>query len=55
MRWADEILSIADDAEFDPHDRRFRVDTRKWLLSKVLPTVYGDKLAIARDPQFASA
>ena len=23
---------------------RLRVDTRKWLLAKVLPKVYGDKL-----------
>lgn len=25
---------------------RLRVDTRKWLLSKVLPKIYGDKLAL---------
>lgn len=25
---------------------RLRVDTRKWMLSKVLPKVYGDKLAL---------
>lgn len=28
---------------------RLRVDTRKWLLSKALPKVYGDKLAIGGD------
>ena len=28
---------------------RLRVDTRKWLLSKVLPKIYGDKLAIGGD------
>jgi hypothetical protein len=26
---------------------RLRVDTRKWLLSKVLPKVYGDRLELA--------
>lgn len=26
---------------------RLRVDTRKWLLSKALPKIYGDKLALA--------
>jgi hypothetical protein len=26
---------------------RLRVDTRKWLLSKALPKVYGDKLELA--------
>jgi hypothetical protein len=28
---------------------RLRVDTRKWLLSKALPKVYGDKLALGGD------
>lgn len=57
---ADEIVEIADDTTFDTikneegHDRqnsewisrsRLRVDTRKWLLSKALPKVYGDKIA----------
>lgn len=28
---------------------RLRVDTRKWLLSKALPKMYGDKLAIGGD------
>lgn len=26
--------------------RRLQVDTRKWLLSKVLPKIYGDKIAV---------
>jgi len=26
--------------------QRLRIDTRKWVLSKILPKVYGDKLAI---------
>ena len=47
MRWADEILSIADDEKLDPHDRRIRVDSRKWLLSKVLPKIYGDKVDVS--------
>jgi len=29
---------------------RLRVDTRKWLLSKCLPKVYGDKLELGSDP-----
>jgi hypothetical protein len=51
MRWAEEVLSIADDAHLDPQDRRIRVDTRKWLLSKVLPRIYGDKVTVAGDPK----
>lgn len=41
---ADEILEISDDKEGDPSRDRLRVDTRKWLLSKCLPKIYGDKL-----------
>ncbi len=29
--------------------RRLQVDTRKWMLSKMLPKVYGDKLELAGD------
>lgn len=58
-RWADEILEIADDGSRDTvvnadgveivnHDHinrsRLRVDTRKWLLSKLLPKKFGDKV-----------
>jgi hypothetical protein len=57
---ADELLEIADDdkhdAIVDPETgiakqngefiarSRLRVDTRKWLLSKALPKIYGDKI-----------
>jgi len=55
---ADEILEIADNVSKDfkivdgkvktSHEdinrAKLRIDTRKWLLSKVLPKIYGDKL-----------
>ena len=54
---ADEIVAIADENyTTDEHGvkerlsseaiqrNRLRVDTRKWMLSKMLPKVYGDKL-----------
>ena len=59
MAMADETLEIADDGSNDTyktdegqeatnHDviarSRLRVDTRKWLLSKALPKVFGDKI-----------
>jgi hypothetical protein len=59
MAMADEALEIADDGRNDTykteegqeatnHDviarSRLRVDTRKWLLSKALPKVFGDKI-----------
>jgi len=43
-RMADELLDIADDAGLDANDKRIRVDTRKWQLSKALPKIDGDKL-----------
>jgi hypothetical protein len=58
IRWAEELLEIADETSKDkmvdeygnekPNSEyinrsRLRVDTRKWLLSKVLPKVYGDR------------
>lgn len=56
---ADEIVEIADDSAHDQiitetgviqnseyiARSRLRVDTRKWLLSKLKPDKYGDKLA----------
>lgn len=59
---ADQIIEISDDSEGDTFTddngnvrtdaervarSKLRVDSRKWMLSKMLPKVYGDKLAIA--------
>jgi hypothetical protein len=41
---ADDLIEISDDKLGDPARDRLRVDTRKWLLSKALPKLYGDKL-----------
>lgn len=46
-RLADELLEIADNDAKEPDATardRLRVDTRKWLLSKALPKLYGDKV-----------
>jgi hypothetical protein len=57
--WADEVLEVSDDlpamtgeGKYDSasvQHQRLRVDSRKWLLSKVLPKVYGDKLDVTSD------
>lgn len=51
---ADEIVSIADDAEKDQPSvakARLQVDSRKWVASKLLPKKYGDKIAhVGGDP-----
>jgi|SRR5579872_4443994 len=49
-RWADEIIEIADNDQFEPNDRRVKIDTRKWLMSKLAPRRYGDKLIHSGDP-----
>ena len=64
QKMADEILEIADNSNRDLIERadgvltvdhehiqraRLRVDTRKWILSKMLPKVYGDKFQVGGD------
>lgn len=59
LRWADELDEIAshknndyyvdDEGKLKPDlehiaRSRLRIDTRKWMLSKMLPKVYGDKI-----------
>ena len=44
--WAEEIVSIADGADAsDPDTQRdkLRVDTRKWLLTKLMPSRFGER------------
>lgn len=41
-RWSEEIVEIADGGG-DVQRDRLRVDTRKWLMSKLHPERYGDK------------
>src|SRR3546814_6951905 len=40
---AHEILTIADDDELKPDDKRVRVDARKWVYSRLMPKRFGDK------------
>src|SRR4051812_21178806 len=44
---ADELIGITDNPKAEPaavNRDRLTVDTRKWLLSKALPKVYGDRM-----------
>lgn len=52
--WAisEELLEIADNCPADVAEvakARIRIDTRKWLLSKVIPRIFGDKLEVTQD------
>jgi Bacteriophage Sf6, terminase small subunit-like len=49
--WADQILDIADDEETDPRSRQIRTGVRQWLMSKLAPRRYGDKVQIGGDPE----
>lgn len=40
---AEDILEIADEKDIDVQRSRLRVDTRKWLMSKIAPKRFGDR------------
>ena len=46
---ADEMIDLADEAG-DPQRSRLKVETRKWLVGKLLPTVFGEGGARATLP-----
>ena len=64
---AQQIIEISDEQEIEARyngedvkldlsatavaRNRLRVDSRKWLLSKMMPKVYGDKMTLAGDPE----
>jgi hypothetical protein len=43
---ADELLEIADANNVDTNRDRLRVDTRKWIMAKMLPKVFGDRTSV---------
>ena len=49
--WADQIVDIADDDELDPRDHQIRTAVRQWLMSKLSPRRFGDKVQIGGDPE----
>ena len=59
-RMANEVLELADSEVPETGDgkrdwqaiqqRKLQVDTRKWLLSKLAPKKYGEKLEVSGDP-----
>lgn len=47
LYWADEIVSIADDASSAKD--KFRVETRQWLMGKILPEIFSEKSTIRHE------
>ena len=41
---SEQLVDSLDDMETDPARLRIQVDTRKWMLAKMLPKIYGDRL-----------
>jgi len=52
-RMAEQILTIADSATSEDYNAaRLQVDSRKWLLSKIIPKKYGDATLLKHaDPE----
>jgi hypothetical protein len=48
---ADELMTVAYRDDLDPSDKRVRCDTIRWLLSKLSPRKYGDRLLVAGDTE----
>lgn len=44
VAWSEDLVEIADDSSGDTQRDKLRVDTRKWLMSKMAPKRYGDKI-----------
>lgn len=42
--WAEDIIEIGDHTQLDPRDRHVKIEARKWLLSKLKPERYGNKV-----------
>jgi hypothetical protein len=47
--WADEVLVVTYRDDLEPQDKRVRADALKWMLAKLSPTQYGERLLVAGD------
>ncbi|WP_210265292.1 hypothetical protein [Ensifer canadensis] len=43
--WAEEIVEISDDEKTETQRARLKVDTRKWLMSKMAPKKFGERVS----------
>lgn len=49
----DEILEIADDVTECPKSRSVRIAARQWLVTKLMPKKYGDRVDLAHSGEVA--
>ena len=48
--WADRIVDTAHREDLDPATKKVICDSYKWILSKLRPERYGDRLLVPGDP-----
>jgi hypothetical protein len=48
--WSDQIVDIADDPELDPRDRQIRTAVRQWIMARISPRRWGDKVQLGSHP-----
>lgn len=44
--YGDELIKISDDTSIDVQRAKVMIDTRKWLLVKLMPKTYGEKIEV---------
>jgi transposase-like protein len=49
--WSDLIIEIGNRDDLDPQEKRVRIDSLKWLMSRIVPKKWGDRLLVAGDPE----
>ena len=52
---ADDLEATAEDMSIPADHKRIMVDTRKWMLSKMLPKIYGDRLDLNHSGKVTTA
>jgi len=45
--WSDLILEISNREDLDAQEKRVRIDSLKWLISRIVPKKWGDRLLVA--------
>jgi hypothetical protein len=49
--WGDLILEIGNRDDLDAQEKRVRIDSLKWLMSRIVPKKWGDRLLVAGDAE----
>jgi hypothetical protein len=47
--WGDLIIEIGNRDDLDAPEKRVRIDSLKWLMSRIVPKKWGDRLLVAGD------